>query len=118
MPLPSPAIFMLLVAALLLALQHVSGVHQFPHADVLPHAAHMQARIRMARDVARKGAVAAGRVGSRAADVSARVADSIVRRVGPAAGFGRAMNAGGQSRRDAAQEIAVRGACWRITPSC
>ena len=109
----------------------------------------------MARDVAKKGAAAAGRMSQRAADISVRVAESIVRRVGPAAGacptlthcrpammalvprcmcftgrerqcddrcclcscnadgaqcaagFARAMKAGGQSRREAAQEIAA-----------
>lgn len=67
----------------------------------------VQARIRMGRDIAKKGASVAGRVSQKAADISIRVAESIVRRVGPSAGFGRQLNAGGQSRADAAQEIAA-----------
>lgn len=49
----------------------------------------------------------AGRVSQTAADISVRVAESIVRRVGPSAGFGRQLNAGGQRRAEAAQEIAA-----------
>ncbi|CAL8463253.1 g2787 [Coccomyxa elongata] len=67
----------------------------------------LKARIRMGRDIAKKGASVAGRVSQKAADISIRVAESIVRRVGPSAGFGRQLNAGGQSRADAAQEIAA-----------
>ncbi len=67
----------------------------------------VQARIRMGRDIAKKGASVAGKVSQKAADISIRVAESIVRRVGPSAGFGRQLNAGGQSRADAAQEIAA-----------
>lgn len=61
----------------------------------------------MGRDVAKKSASVAGRVSQKAADISIRVAESIVRRVGPSAGFGHQLNAGGQSRTEAAQEIAA-----------
>jgi hypothetical protein len=61
----------------------------------------------MGKNVARKGAAIAGRVSQRAADISVRVAESIVRRVGPASGIGQLLNAGGQSRAAAAQEIAA-----------
>lgn len=67
----------------------------------------MQAHIRRGRDLAKKGASVAGRVSQTAADISVRVAESIVRRVGPSAGFGRQLNAGGQRRAEAAQEIAA-----------
>ncbi|KAK9917873.1 hypothetical protein WJX75_009127 [Coccomyxa subellipsoidea] len=67
----------------------------------------LKAHIRRGRDLAKKGASVAGRVSQTAADISVRVAESIVRRVGPSAGFGRQLNAGGQRRAEAAQEIAA-----------
>lgn len=58
----------------------------------------------MGRDVAKKGAHMAGRMSQKAADISVRVAESIVRHVGPnSTAFGQHLNAGGQTRTAAAQ---------------
>lgn len=57
--------------------------------------------------MAKRTAKTSGWVAQKAGDISIRVAESIVRRVGPRQGFGAQLQEGGQRRRDAAQEIAA-----------
>ncbi|CAL5223562.1 g6096 [Coccomyxa viridis] len=64
-------------------------------------------RLLQGSHMAKRTAKTSGWVAQKAGDISIRVAESIVRRVGPKQGFGAQLQEGGQRRRDAAQEIAA-----------
>ncbi|CAK0760250.1 hypothetical protein CVIRNUC_002756 [Coccomyxa viridis] len=68
---------------------------------------HIKKRLLAGSNMAKRTAKTSGWVAQKAGDISVRVAESIVRRVGPKQGFGVQLQEGGQRRRDAAQEIAA-----------